>query len=96
MSRKYAPGEQPIVDRWTVGHAAVGVVYGGATSWPWWVALAAGVAWEVVENPLKDTYPWLFPDVKHDRTPNAIADTAAVMVGFWVGRRLRNRHRLRT
>ena len=90
-SSQYAPGEQPVLDRYTVGHAAVGVVY-GLTSMPWWAALGLAVAWEVVENPLKDAYPQLFPDAKHDRYENAAVDVVAVMAGFWAIRRAKRSH----
>lgn len=85
-SRRYSAGEQPIIDRWTTGHASVGVLY-GVTRMPWWTALLLAVAWEVVENPLKDRFPYFFPDAKHDSYPNAAADTAAVMIGYFIGRR---------
>jgi hypothetical protein len=84
--KQYAPGEQPIADRWTTGHASVGVLY-GVTKMPWWAALGLAIAWEVVENPLKDRYPDFFPDSRHDSYPNAAVDTAAVMVGYFLGRR---------
>ncbi len=85
-SKRYAPGEQPIIDRWTTGHASVGVLY-GVTKMPWWVALGLAIAWEVIENPLKDRYPDFFPDSMHDSSPNAVVDAAAVMVGYFLGRR---------
>lgn len=87
--KKYRPHEQAVIDCYTSGHAAVGVLYGSITPMPWWAALALAVAWEVVENPLKDRYPDFFPDAKHDRLPNAAFDAAAVMLGFWLGRRAR-------
>lgn len=86
-SERYAPGEQSIVDRWTSGHAAMGVLYGSVTKMPWWLVLGLAIGWEVIENPLKDRYPDFFPDAKHDSIPNAIGDTAAVMFGFLVGRK---------
>lgn len=88
-SKRYAPGEQALVDQWTVGHGAVGVLYGSVTNIPWWLALAFAVSWEYIENPLKDDYPDFFPDTKHDTIPNAVADAAAVMLGFWLGRTYR-------
>ena len=67
-SKRYLPGEQSVVDRWSLGHASVGVLY-GVTKMPWWVALGLAVVWEVVENPLKDEFPDFFPDAKHDSIP---------------------------
>lgn len=85
--KRYRPGEQPLLDRWTGGHAAVGVLYGSLTTMPWWTVLGLAIAWEVVENPIKDRVPRFFPDAKHDTYPNAAMDAAAVMLGFWLGRR---------
>jgi hypothetical protein len=87
MSKRYRVGEQSVVDRWSGAHASMGVLYGSVTKMPWWLALGLAVGWEIVENPLKDRYPDFFPDAKHDSLPNAVADAAAVMVGYWVGRR---------
>ena len=89
MSKRYAPGEQALVDRWTTGHGAIGVLYGSVTNMPWWLAAALAVGWEIVENPLKDRYPDFFPDSKYDSLPTAVGDAAAVMIGFWLGRRYR-------
>lgn len=88
-SRRYAPGEQAVLDQYTVAHGSVGVLYGTLTNMPWWLALTLAVGFEVIENPLKDEFPELFPDAKHDRLPNAAADVAAVMFGFWLGRKYR-------
>lgn len=86
-NRKYRPGEQPLLDRWTGGHAAVGVLYGSLTKMPWWTAFGLAIAWEVFENPIKDRYPRFFPDAKHDTYANAAMDAAAVTLGFCLGRR---------
>jgi len=83
---RYRPGDgQPPVDIWTGWHAAIGVAY-GAVGVPWEYALSAAVLWEVVENPLKDRLPEIFPDACHDTLGNAVADVAAVMVGYALGR----------
>ncbi len=85
--RRYRPDEQPVLDRYTWGHAAVGVLYGlGELPWPAVAALAVG--WEVIENPLKDALPQIFPDAHHDRYANAAADAAAVMLAYALTRRL--------
>lgn len=77
-----------MLDRFTLAHAAVGAVYGlaGLGGAPV-VALALG--WELLERPLKDAAPQLFPHATQDTAANAIADAAAVIVGWWVVRRMR-------
>ncbi len=87
---RYRPGEQPLLDRYSVAHAAAGVVY-GAVGLPWWWALGAGVFWELVENPLKDRFPEVFPDSCHDTLGNAAGDLLAVMVGYGLGRHGRDK-----
>ncbi len=79
------PADQAPIDIWTGAHAAVGVFY-GALGFPWQYALGAAALWEVVENPLKDRLPQVFPDACHDALANAVADVAAVMVGYALGR----------
>ena len=86
----YRRGEQPLLDRYTIGHAAIGGVY-GALGLPWHTALLLVIGWEVIENPLKDRIPELFPDSCHDTIENAVADAAASMVvwalvTWWRGR----------
>lgn len=72
-------------DRFTLGHAAVGVLLGlaGASKGQ---ALAAAVAWELAENPLKDAFPGAFPHPSHDTRRNAVGDVIGVMAGWWLAR----------
>jgi hypothetical protein len=84
-TKRYRPGEQPLVDRFSFGHAAVGVLY-GATGVPWWGAAVAAVTWEVIEDPLKERLPAVFPDACYDTVENAVADALFVMAGYWVAR----------
>lgn len=69
------------IDRFTAGHAAFGVLLGLGRV-PWWVALGLAVGWEIVENPLKDRFPKLFPHPSHDAPVNATFDVLAVMTGW--------------
>jgi hypothetical protein len=78
------------VDRFTLGHASVGVIYGLA-GLPWWGAVALAVAWEVAENPLKDWFPAAFPDSCHDTYANGAVDAGSVMLGYLGGRALGRR-----
>jgi hypothetical protein len=40
------------------------------------------VGWELVENPLKDRWPKLFPHSSHDTPANATVDALAVLAGW--------------
>jgi len=79
---------QSALDRYTAGHAAVGVVY-GALGLSLLSTAALAVAWEVLENPLKDNFPLVFPQASHDSLANAGADVVAVLVGWAAHRAMR-------
>ena len=64
-----------MADRWTVAHALVGVAY-GAAGLDAAEALILAVLWEVVENPMKDRLPALFPEAQHDAPANVAGDVA--------------------
>ncbi len=73
-----------IVNAWTLGHAAAGLLVGFARV-PWWGALLLSVGWEAVEHPLKDQWPDAFP-TGQDTTASSAADVAAFMVGWGIAR----------
>jgi hypothetical protein len=76
------------LDRFTVGHAAVGVAYGAAgLSLLWTIALA--LAWELAERPMKAARPEWFPHPSDDTAQNAVVDVGAVIVGWLAVRGLR-------
>lgn len=72
------------IDRFTLVHAFSGVVFGaaGIGRAP---TIAAAVAWELAENPLKDLYAPYFPNATHDRPVNAITDIIAMSLGRELG-----------
>lgn len=82
-NRTALPGEinHDAVDRFTIGHAAVGTIMGLARL-PWWVAITVAIGWEVIENPLKDRFPQLFPHATHDTLANATFDALAMIAGY--------------
>ena len=82
-THRYAKGAQDLADVYTLGHAAAGAIYARA-GWPWETALVMALAWEIVENPLKDAYPHLFPDACHDRIENAVVDVVATLAGWYL------------
>ncbi len=81
--RTARPGEinGSAFDRFTVGHAAVGVIL-GLVRVPWWVALGTAVGWEIIERPLKRHVPQMFPHATQDSLPNALVDVAAMVLGW--------------
>ncbi len=72
------------VNVYTLGHASAGVLLGLAGV-PWWGALLLGTTWEVVEHPIKDTYPKLLP-TGQDSTLSSIGDVAGLMTGWMIGK----------
>lgn len=85
--RRALPGQinGDAVDRFTIGHAAVGVIMGLARA-PWWFAIPVAIGWELVETPLKRRVPQIFPRSTADRPVNAFFDAAA-MIGGWAAMR---------
>lgn len=74
------------VDRFTVGHGAMGLML-GLWGMPWYAALGTSVVFELAENYLlKPAMPGLFPVGKKDTFANAATDTAAWMAGYGIGR----------
>lgn len=69
------------IDIWTAGHVGAGMIY-GALNVPWWRALLLGIAWEIVEIPLKTHWPGMFPVPRQDSVINATFDVAGVIVGW--------------
>jgi hypothetical protein len=85
MTTKPNPVNRKPIDRFTLAHAAVGLLLGlGRVKAPAVAALAVG--WELVENPLKDRYPQVFPHPSHDTAANATCDALAVLAGWALGR----------
>ena len=76
-----AINERP-VDRFTLGHFLVGVILqrAGVT---FRRAAIAGVAWELLERPLKAAVPGLFPHPQQDSMANASLDVLAWIGGYW-------------
>ena len=77
------PGEinYPLVDRWTVGHAALGSVL-GLIKMPAWATITIAVGWEIIERPLKNQFPDMFPHSTQDTFANSLMDAIAV-IGAW-------------
>jgi len=84
------PGEvnYHLVDRFTLVHASIGVVY-AFCGLGFAIVLALAVLWELLENPMKAYLPWVFPHATKDTFRNALGDTVAVVAGWWVTQLLR-------
>lgn len=93
-NRTAFPGEinHALVDRYTVGHAAVGVLLGLGRA-PWWLALVVALGWEVVERPLKNAFPRAFPYATQDTLGNSLLDAGAMMAGWGAIKALPPPHR---
>ena len=81
--RTALPGEinHAWVDRYTIGHFAVGTL-AGLGRVPWWATIGGAVLWELVERPLKNHLPRWFPFSTQDTIGNAIVDILAVTAGW--------------
>lgn len=75
---------QRAVDRFTLVHAGVGFLVGKAGV-PWRVALTWAIAFELLEDELKDKAPQLFPRASQTSTLNKVTDVAAFLGGYAVG-----------
>jgi hypothetical protein len=69
------------VDRYTIGHAAFGVLMGLGRV-PWWGAFTVAVGWEFLERWLKDALPRAFPNATQDTFANSAFDAIAMMLGW--------------
>jgi len=88
MPKLPLPANQATIDRYTLGHLAFGVMLGLARV-PWWGALGTTLVFEYgLENAMKAAVPRIFPVPTRDSASNRVADSAAVMVGWWLMRRL--------
>jgi hypothetical protein len=75
-----------MVDGYTLWHITAGAFVGLAGIGPW-TALAATVAWELVEDRLKASLPDWFPVETYDSLANQVGDTASFMGGWYAGSR---------
>jgi hypothetical protein len=76
-----------LVDRFTLVHGAVGFVLGAARLPLPYVALTA-IAWELIERPLKAHHGHLFPRGSQDSFQNAAGDALAMLVGWFVQKKI--------
>jgi len=92
----YAEPNIAPIDRYTVAHFWLGLLYGTPSS-PWYVPLGLSLLFELVERPAKAWNPEMFPAPAQDSWINSLLDTAAVMAGWavmkttlnWVEREMR-------
>ena len=77
------------MDVFTLGHLATGGALALMGVGPVGAA-AFAIGWELLERPLKDALPEIFPHASQDVAVNALWDAAAVMGGWWITRRVRS------
>lgn len=70
------------VDRFTAVHFAVGMTMG--TILPVGAVALVAVAFELIEDRLKDRWPQIFPHPSHDTKRNALVDAGAMVLGSMV------------
>lgn len=75
-------------DRYTVPHAAVGMVF-EASRIPAWLAVGSHVVFEATENSIKDAVHAVWPDASPDAWENHVGDVASFTAGFCASRLLR-------
>lgn len=68
-------------DRFTIGHVAVGTLY-GLGRFPFWLALGLSVGWELIEDHLKVVFPEIFPSALPESMGNHVVDVAGNMFGY--------------
>ena len=77
------------IDRFTLAHLAWGAGM-GALGCPWWAALGTALVWDIIiERPLKNLRPDLFPNSTQDTVEHIAVDAAAWLVGWGVTSTLR-------
>lgn len=83
------PGElnYALVDRYTAAHGAWGFLL-AAGRIPLGYTIAFAVGWELLERPLKDAFPKLFPYRTQDSFQNAAGDALAMVAGWFVWKKL--------
>ncbi len=69
------------IDRFTLVHFMIGVAY-SLLGLDGWTVIILSVVWEIVENPLKATFPFIFPHGTADTLRNAVGDCLAVFLGW--------------
>ncbi len=83
------PGEMPgFFDRYSVGHAALGMVF-EASRIPPVIAVGSHVLFELVEDDVKKLVRPLFPDTRPESFENHTGDVAAFVGGYYATRALR-------
>lgn len=69
------------IDRFTLVHLIIGIVY-GLLELNFWMMIFLAIAWELIENPLKANFSFAFPRGTADRLQNAVFDCIAVVLGW--------------
>jgi len=85
LAQATAPTQSPYIDAWvdrySIGHYAVGVLM-GLGRFPWWLALGLSIGWELVEDGLKSNLPAVFPDARPEALNNHFTDIVFNMLGW--------------
>jgi len=81
---------QSMFDRFSLVHFGAGMLkrHFGVTAGE---ALALAVAWEMVEDGLKDRFPQAFPNASHDSMRNSVGDVLSSMAGYYAVKSLKHK-----
>jgi hypothetical protein len=86
------PGEinyDPL-DRYSFAHAGMGALM-GLFRLPWYVTVLTAVGWDLLERPLKEELPELFPNHTQDTPQHVVTDAAAWLIGWAITKQLMDR-----
>ena len=75
------------VDRYTAIHALVGAS-GAQLGLSVMTVIGVAIAWEILETPLKNEFPQLFPSPAPDSLLNSAIDVGAAVAGYCLVRSL--------
>ncbi len=74
-------------DRYTLGNAAIGYLF-GLRDFPAWAILAGAVAWELLDDGARGMIGGPFPPTRRETVVHGAVDVAATLAGWYVARSL--------
>lgn len=78
------------LDRYSFSHAAMGVLF-EASKIPAWAAIGSHIAFEMIEDGLKQKVSRIWPDTRADGWQNHVGDVLVFTAGYYGARALREK-----